>query len=215
MKIQWLGHSCFRLTESTGTTILTDPYDKTVGEFMPKVTADAVTLSHHHGDHDCLDNVEGKPLIIDERGGYEVDGVDILSMLTYHDDKEGALRGENLVFKYRLDGVDVCHLGDIGETCSPMLLEAIGSVDVLLVPVGGKDTITAEEAKDFVEKIMPSIVVPMHYKTSDCNYDIAPVDDFTDLFDEENITYLEGDSIELDRTDFDGDFETKVLVFKR
>lgn len=215
MKIQWLGHSCFKLIESTGTAILTDPYDGTVGEIMPKVSADAVTLSHHHGDHDCLDNVEGKPMIIDERGGYEVEGVDIFSMRTFHDDKNGALRGENLVFKYRLDGVDVCHLGDIGEACSPRILDAIGSVDVLLIPVGGRYTIDAAEAKDYIEKIMPSIVIPMHYKTSACNYDIAPLDRFTDLFDEEIITYIEGDSIELDRTDFDGDFETRILVFKR
>ncbi len=215
MIIQWLGHSCFRLEESTGTTIVTDPYDTEVGYVMPKVEADAVTISHQHKDHNCVANVLGNPKVIDSRGGYEVDGVDINSMLTYHDTKKGKLRGENLVFKYRLDGVDVCHMGDIGEPCNPRLLDAIGSVDVLLIPVGGVFTINAEQAKDYVEKIMPVIVIPMHYKQEGCTYPTAEVDEFVELFDSENVEYVDGDSIELDRTDFDRDFETKLVVFNK
>jgi len=215
MIIRWLGHASFRLEESTGTAIVTDPYNEEVGYKMPRVSANAITVSHQHHDHNCVANVEGDPVVLSTRVGCDVGGVGIMSFVTYHDSEKGKLRGENLVFKYRLDGVDICHLGDIGEPCNPRLLEAIGSVDVLLIPVGGNYTINAEEAKDYVDKIMPSVVIPMHYKEEGCHYDIAEVDEFVDLFDENNVEYIEGDSIELDRTDFDGDFETKLIVFKR
>ena len=216
MNIKWLGHSCFALTESTGTVIVTDPYNaKEVGYSMPEVTATAVTVSHPHKDHDNIAAVKGSPLLINSIGSYEVEGVDISSFRTFHDDAHGKLRGNNLVFTYRLDGVTVCHLGDIGEECSARIIDAIGAVDVLLIPVGGKYTIDAEVAKDYVDKLMPSIVIPMHYSTNDCKLNIAPLSDFVDLFDESNVTYLETDNIDVDRTRFDGDFETEVIVLQK
>jgi L-ascorbate metabolism protein UlaG (beta-lactamase superfamily) len=215
MNIKWLGHSCFVLTESTGTVIVTDPYGKEVGFCMPPVTADAVTVSHKHYDHCNVRAVSGHPVVLDSVGSYEINGVHIVSFLTYHDEEKGKKRGENNVFNYRLDGVDVCHLGDIGQPCSARICDAIGSVNVLLIPVGGNYTIDAETAKDYVEKIMPDIVIPMHYKTEDCTIDIEELDAFLDLFDEEDITYIEGDSLDLDRTQFDGDYSTKVIVFRR
>lgn len=215
MKIQWLGHSCFVLTESTGTVIVTDPYGKEVGFSMPSVKADAVTVSHAHYDHNNVKAVEGKPIVLDSVGSYDVEGVHVSAFLTYHDDQKGRQRGENKVFIYRLDGVDVCHLGDIGQPCSARICDAIGSVNVLLIPVGGHYTIDAETAKDYVDKLMPDIVIPMHYKTEDCTIDLDDADAFLDMFDEEDITYVEGDSIILDRTQFDGDYSTRVVVFRR
>jgi len=120
-----------------------------------------------------------------------------------------------LIFTYRLDGVDVCHLGDIGEECSARIIDAVGTVNVLMIPVGGVYTIDAELAKDYVDKLMPDIVIPMHYATDDLSFDLDPVDDFLELFDEDCITYVDGDSIDVDRTRFDGDFQTEVIVFKR
>lgn len=214
MHIRWLGHSCFVLTESTGTVVVTDPYHDDVGFSMPAVRADAVTLSHHHADHDHVGAVAGDPLVFDAIGSYEVEGVHIASFTTFHDQNKGKKRGINLVFTYGLDGVDICHLGDIGQPCDARICDAIGSVNVLLIPVGGKYTIDAEMAKDYVDKLMPEIVIPMHYKTDDCAYDLDEVDEFLSLFDEEQIVRLEGDTLALDRSRFDGDFETKVVVFR-
>lgn len=214
MKITWLGHSSFLLEESTGTTIVTDPYHPYVGYDMPKVDADIVTVSHAHNDHCYVSNVGGNPTVLNRAGAYEIGGVHILAQRSYHDDQKGAQRGNNLIFKYRMDGVDVCHMGDIGEDCNPVLVESIMPINVLLIPIGGNYTIDAEMAKEYVDRIMPDIVIPMHYKTKDCEFDIDKVNEFVNLFDDENVVYLDSATVEFDRADFDGE-ETKVLVPQR
>lgn len=212
MKIKWLGHSSFLLEESTGTKVITDPYNgKTVGYDMAKTYADIVTISHHHDDHDYLATVEGNPRVIDRTGGYELMGVHIMSIKSFHDDVRGAKRGENIIFKYRLDGVEVCHLGDIGEKCSIELSELIGAVDILLVPIGGKYTINAEQAKQYVDLLMPDVVMPMHYCTDKCKLDIDELEEFIDLFDEEQVVYCSENVLTFDRADFEHE-DTKVYV---
>lgn len=212
MKITWLGHSCFKLEESTGTTIITDPYHSFIGYSMPHIECDAVTLSHNHEDHNNLNAVSNNPIVLDKQGLFEVKGVHIRSLLTDHDKNGGRDRGSNLVFQYRLDGVEVCHMGDIGEECNALLCEALVPSNVLLVPVGGNYTINAEEAKEFVDKLMPDYVITMHFKTKNTTLDIDKLDEFLDLFDKDEIVYLENDTVEFDRCDFDGE-STKVLVF--
>ncbi len=213
MKITWLGHSAFRLEESTGTAVVADPYSESlVGYRMQKVAADAVTVSHHHRDHDDLSRVEGDPEVFDTVGFWELKGVDVTSMHCWHDDAQGAKRGPNLIFKYRMDGVDLCHLGDIGEECDARTGDLIGTVNVLMIPVGGNYTIDAVQAKEYVDFLMPDIVIPMHFRTPSCEVDIAKVDEFLDLFDEEQLVYIDGDTLEVDREYFDGD-STKVIVF--
>lgn len=213
MKITWLGHSSFKLEESTGTVVVTDPYsEKLVGYEMQNVNADAVTISHHHDDHDCLKKLNKDVQIIDTLGFWEIKGVDVSSLLSYHDADGGKRRGENLIFKYRMDGVDLCHLGDVGEECTVRLGDSIGTVNVLMIPVGGNYTINAEQAKEYVDFLMPDIVIPMHYETPSCRIDIDKVDRFLELFDEEQIVRVEGDTIEVHRDYFDSDC-TKVFVF--
>ena len=213
MLIEYLGHSCFKLTESTGTSVVCDPYSDEVGYSMDKVAADAVTISHKHYDHDALDNVAGKPVIIDKEQSYDLPGVEINSIKSFHDECRGKKRGENVIFKFRMDGIDVCHLGDLGEACSSDLIETILPVNVLLIPVGGTYTIDAEMAKEYVDRIMPDIVIPMHYRTKDCKIDIDKVDEFLKLFDEECVEEIDGNSIELSRMDLSG--ETKIIVLRR
>jgi len=117
MKLQWLGHSSFLLEESTGTAIITDPYDeKLTGFKMPKLHADIITSSHNHADHNYFKEIMGSPIIIDKAGVTDISGVSITSIPSFHDDLQGKKRGKNLIFKFRIDGIDVCHLGDIG-TC--------------------------------------------------------------------------------------------------
>ena len=147
-------------------------------------------------------------------GAYEISGVHILAGHTFHDDKKGALRGDNIVFKYRMDGVDLCHMGDIGEECNAFLVETLMPVNVLMIPVGGNYTIDAKQAKEYVDRLMPDIVIPMHYKTKDCEFDIDKVGEFLDLFDDENVIYAESATVEFDRADFDGE-ATKVLVLEK
>lgn len=213
MKIQYLGHSCFVLTESTGTTVVTDPYGK-IGFSVPAVRADVVTVSHQHYDHNNVAAVEGHPLIIDKEGFYTFDGVEVTGIRSFHDDEGGAVRGENIIFKFRMDGLDVCHLGDIGESCTAELLEQILPIDILLIPVGGKYTIDSEQAREYVDRIMPSIVIPMHYKTKDLNMDIEKPDDFVDSFEDEEVENCEDGGIEIFRDDLSGDC-TKMILMER
>lgn len=213
MKIRYLGHSCFEFTESTGTTIVTDPYGD-VGFTMPKTRADAVTVSHSHYDHNNVAAVDGSPVVFDREGQYEVGGVDITAIKSYHDDENGKNRGENLIFKFRMDGIEVCHLGDLGEECTSSLIEALLPIHVLLIPVGGNYTIDARQAKEYVDRIMPSYVIPMHYKTKGLDIDVEKPDDFIDLFDEEEVEELEGSEIELFRDDITEE-QTKLILMER
>lgn len=215
MKIKYLGHSSFLLTESTGTAVVTDPYGEAVGFAMPEVSADAVTVSHHHFDHDNVQSVKGNPVVLDKEQGYELPGVIINAVKSFHDDQKGALRGENVIFKFRMDGLDVCHLGDLGEECSPELIEAILPVNVLLIPVGGNYTIDAAMAKEYVDRLMPDVVIPMHYRTKGCAIDIDKVDGFVSLFEDEGAEIEEAEGeIELSRDDVDGE-TTRIIVMNR
>lgn len=213
MKIQWLGHSSFKLEESTGTTIVTDPY-KNIGFDMPIVEADAVTVSHAHKDHSNIKAIKGKPVVFDKAGFYDFNGVNITGISVFHDDEKGSQRGENIIFKYRMDGVEICHLGDIGQKITPELIELLVPVNVLLIPVGGGYTIDAETAKEFVDALMPDIVIPMHYKIKNLTIDIDKPDLFLRLFDEENIEISQDNVIQIDRKDLD-EVSTKVIIFKK
>ncbi len=213
MKIEYLGHSCFKLTESTGTSIVCDPYSDEIGYAMRKVSADAVTVSHGHYDHNAVQNVDGAPILIDGGQNNGLAGVEINSIKSFHDTLRGKKRGENTIFKFRMDGIDVCHLGDLGEKCSSDLIETLLPVDVLLIPVGGTYTIDAEMAKEYVDRIMPDIVIPMHYRTRDCKLDIDRVEEFTGLFDGDSVEESEKCGIELSRKDLTG--ETRIIVLKR
>ncbi|MBQ2715070.1 MAG: MBL fold metallo-hydrolase [Clostridia bacterium] len=213
MKIQWLGHSCFRLEESTDSSVVTDPYRSYIGIELPKVQSDVVTVSHDHDDHNFVEGVSGNPVVLSETGSFDVKGIHISAIGSSHDEVDGAKRGGNLIFKFRIDGVDVCHMGDIGQECTPDLAEAIGPVNVLLIPVGGNYTVDAEQAKEYVDRLMPDIVIPMHYKTRGVELDIDKVDGFLRQFDDEVVEYAESDTIEISRAQFDGEY-TRVVVLE-
>ncbi|MDE5729675.1 MAG: MBL fold metallo-hydrolase [Clostridia bacterium] len=213
MKIEYLGHSCFKLTESTGTSIVCDPYSEEIGYKMPLTSANAITISHEHYDHNAVKNVGGNPEIIKEQSSFSLPGVEVDAVKSFHDGRRGKMRGENTIFKFRMDGIDVCHLGDLGEECSSALIEAILPVNVLLIPVGGNYTIDAEMAKEYVDRIMPDVVIPMHYRVKDCKLDIDKVDEFLKLFDEEIIEEYEENCLELSRSDLNGG--TRIVVLRK
>lgn len=178
MKIKWLGHSCFILTSETGTKVLTDPCDPETGYNLCGIETDIVTVSHSHHDHNYVAAVANEPVVIDSIGCYEEKGVKICGILTYHDECCGKMRGENILFKYEIDGIKVVHAGDLGYIPDATTIAEIGAVDVLLVPVGGIYTINATQARIFANMLKPKVVIPMHYKTPALQFELDTADEF-------------------------------------
>ncbi|MBO5412027.1 MAG: MBL fold metallo-hydrolase [Clostridia bacterium] len=191
MRIQYLGHSCFRLTSASGTAVVTDPY-RGVGYEMPKgVFSDIITVSHGHFDHNYISGVEGAFSVVNTAGEFQINDVEIVGVESFHDSMQGVLRGKNCIFTIQMDGIRVCHFGDLGEEVSSEILQKIGNVDVVLLPIGGTYTITAEQAKEYVDALAPIAVIPMHYKPKDGALDIDCAKNFLSLFDEKMIERAE------------------------
>ncbi len=177
MEITWLGHSCFRLRGSQ-TTVITDPYPPELGYSLGKPSARIVTISHQHPSHSYIQGVGGEPKILSGPGEYEINGILILGIATFHDTEGGAKRGKNIVYAMDIDDITVCHLGDLGHVLTSQQVEAIDNVDVLLLPVGGMSTLNASMAAAVIRQLEPKTVVPMHYKTPAINRELEPVEKF-------------------------------------
>ena len=182
MQIQWLGHSCFSLALSNGKRIITDPFAETVGYPQPGLTADFVTVSHQHFDHNAVQTVPGNPVVIKIEGQYNFAEINITGIPTYHDARQGRLRGKNIIFIIEAEGLRICHLGDLGHLLEPEQIKEIARPDVLLIPVGGNFTIGAAEAVKTVDQLKPSYVIPMHYKTKYTELAISTPDEFIKNF---------------------------------
>jgi L-ascorbate metabolism protein UlaG (beta-lactamase superfamily) len=179
MIITWLGHSCFLLKSDEGLSLLLDPFHESeVGYAMPITEADIVIISHDHMDHNNVDAAGSEPQVIFGPGEYICLGMEILGIKSYHDAQRGKLRGQNTIFCFALDGIRVCHLGDLGHTLSRAQVEAIGPVDLLFLPVGGRYTIDAVGANKVMSQLHPAVTVPMHYQTEALGFELDPVDDF-------------------------------------
>lgn len=178
-EIVWLGHASFRL-KSKDATIITDPYDKSLGLGNPGQKADIVTVSHNHPHHNAVATVKGDPMVIYGPGEYEVRGVFITGVWSYADAKKGEETGRNTIFLFHLDDLLVCHLGSLGHTLNSQQLEAIGDVDVLLVPVGGSSaSLSANKASEVISQIEPKVVIPMHYSIGKETLEMDSLDKFT------------------------------------
>jgi len=178
MKIKWLGHACFLLTSENGTRVVTDPYDNTVGYRMEKIEAEIVSTSHDHFDPNYVDMIDGNAKHVKVEGKINIDGIEITGVASFHDECKGAKRGKNDIFKFRIDGIDVCHLGDLGHILNDKQLREIGNVDVLMIPVGGVYTIDYKGAIEVMNLIHPSITIPMHYKTPALTFEVDGVEKF-------------------------------------
>ena len=167
MLITYHGHSEFYLEGASGFTLLTDPYDAHVGYPMGEYRADAVTVSHGHGDHNYTAKATGTPAIIDQAGEwYPAPEVKITAIPSVHDDTGGTKRGPNLIMKIEMEGLTLVHLGDQGAPLTAEQIKAIGQADVLMIPIGGFYTIDAKTAYEAVQAVKPRMVIPMHYKTA-------------------------------------------------
>jgi L-ascorbate metabolism protein UlaG (beta-lactamase superfamily) len=177
MEIVWLGHSCFRIRGKEA-TIVTDPFDKTLGYPLRKPTASIVTVSHNHPQHSFVDGVAGSPRVVSRPGEYDIANVFINGITTFHDNEKGAVRGKNTVFFIEIDEVKVCHLGDLGHVPTTEQIEQMSGVDILMVPVGGVSTINAAAAAETIGLLEPKLIIPMHYKTDAVKMELEPLENF-------------------------------------
>lgn len=178
MIIEYNGHACFTIKTSLG-TIVTDPFGEDIPYPAKELTADIVTISHEHFDHNAVKRVKGNPYIIRDIGEHIYKGIKIKGTKASHDKSKGTQRGQIVIFTIEVEDLRLCHLGDLGEALSEDQLKDIGKIDILFVPVGGFYTIEPDEARLVVRSINPKIVIPMHYKTNYVKeWSIKPVDEF-------------------------------------
>jgi len=207
LRIRWHGHSCFSI--SNGKTIVFDPHDGvSIGIPPPRIKGDIILITHEHFDHNQAKAVEKEGSIV-LKNGKKVDGIEIETFSSYHDREKGRKRGEITVFKIKYEEITFCHLGDIGEI-DEKLVEGIGNIDILFVPVGGTFTLNAKEAMEMCKKIKPKVVVPMHYKIEGLSLPIDRVDKFLDMAEDMEILYV-ANEVELTQEDLPEN--TEIWVF--
>lgn len=168
MQIIWHGQSCFQLIFSRRKeekiTFVIDPFSTEIGLRLPKIGADVLLVTHDHNDHSNVKGISGDPFLINGPGEYEIRGIFIQGIECFHDESQGRERGRTTTFIIEGDEMKLCHLGDLGQKeLTPDQLEKIGNVDILMIPVGGVYTISAQEATKIISQIEPKIVIPMHY----------------------------------------------------
>jgi len=212
MKIKYLGHATFIITSDRGIKIITDPYE-TGGEFSYgeiQESADIVLVSHDHFDHSNVSAVGGNPKLVRGAVTTEIKGIEFKGIATYHDDAGGRLRGKNAIFCFEVDGIKVCHLGDLGHQLSAQQVVELGKVDILLIPVGGFYTIDAKAASQVCDKLTPKVIIPMHYKTDKCGLPIASVDEF--LRGKKDVSRLDASEAEFKQAELPA--STQIIVLK-
>lgn len=198
MEIVSLGHSAFKIRGKQA-VVVTDPYDpQGLKVKLPKhLEADIVTVSHEHKDHNAVSSVEGSPFVVHGPGEYEIKGVSIIGVTSYHDENKGEERGKNTMYRITIDGIVVAHLGDLGHVLSSAQADTLDGVDILLIPVGNKYTIDAQKAMQVVSDISPKVVIPMHDARS--NPDLAPLSDFFKAMNKEEIAPIAKYSVNKDK----------------
>jgi len=208
LDVTWLGHGCFRL-RGRSAAVVTDPYPPAIGLKLSRMDADVVTISHDHENHN-YSQVVREAYEIRGPGEYEVAGVAVIGLPTYHDAEKGATRGRNTVYLIEIDDVRVCHLGDLGHGLDDAEAETLSSADVLPVPVGGHSVINAAQAAAVVRQLEPRYVVPMHYSIPGLKLELDPIDRFL-----KEIGLTAGESLpKLAVQASSGDYETKLVVLE-
>jgi L-ascorbate metabolism protein UlaG (beta-lactamase superfamily) len=196
MKIQWFGQACFRLTAENGAKIVMDPYANMLGYKLPAIDANIVTTSHDHSDHNNVGAIKGDFMHFKDPGVFSQAGIGIKGVQTFHDNVSGGKRGKNIVYKFSIDGLNVCHCGDLGHLLSLEQINEIGKVDILLLPIGGRATLDAGGAAEVMKQLNPAVVIPMHYRTKAMGifgFAFGKVDTFTTVTKKDSRNYKELD----------------------
>ncbi len=205
LQIRWHGHACFEITNDV--TVVTDPHDgKSIGIPTPSVLGDIILVSHNHYDHNSVKTVE-KPeskIITDERRR-TIENVTIKGIPSFHDGEQGAKRGKNIMYKFVVDDISFCHLGDLGHELCDEDIQQIGPVDILFIPIGGTFTVDAEQAWDIIKAIKPKITIPMHYKVGGLSLPISGIDPFLEKNDMHLLRV--GNEIDIEKEDIPNDPE--------
>lgn len=213
MKVKWLGHASFLITSEGGVKIITDPFEPgTFGVDYGKIeeAADIVVVSHEHPDHNYVKGVPGHPQVIRGAEGHQVKGVQFTGIASYHDDSGGSQRGPNNIFCFTVDGVRLCHLGDLGHQLSDKQLAAIGEVDILLTPMAGNFTLDPAGAHRVIDQVKPRVVIPMHYRTDKCpTFPVSDVEPF--LTGKANVKRIDASEVEFKRGQLPASTEIVVL----
>ena len=214
MQIKWLGHASFLVTSKDNTKIITDPYIVEGGIRYDPIneSADITTVSHNHGDHNNVGIIKGNPRVLRDPGSYVVKGIEIKTVQVYHDGTKGSQRGSNLIFCFKVDELNLCHLGDLGHELSQQQVSQIGPVDILFVPIGGFFTIDSSQASKVVQYVNPKVVFPMHFKNSKVDYPIADVGQF--LIGKKNVRKVESSEVEINKETLPVETEVVVLQSK-
>lgn len=208
MRIRWLGHASF-IIECAGKRIITDPFDETVGYAPIRESADFATISHEHHDHNNRAAIGGSPRIFDQVGRQKVDGLVFEGIASFHDQHKGRQRGPNIIFSISGEGMKLVHLGDLGHILQKQQLSALGSVDILLLPVGGNYTIDPDQAWQVYKQLQPAVAIPMHFKTPVCTIDVGPAEAFLNKFDK----VIKKPFLEVNKEDLVGESRIVVLDY--
>ena len=189
MLFRHIGHAEFSIETESGIRIVTDPYDASCGYPVEKIPADIALVSHHHHDHDAVENLSGNPLVIDTTGSSNpAPGVKVTAVHGYHDRNGGKERGETLLFLVETEGLRIVHLGDLGDGLTAEQERILAGPDVLMIPVGGFFTIDGNQAAAIAEKLGARIILPMHFKTEyNAQWPITGPETFLEHFREEEI----------------------------
>jgi L-ascorbate metabolism protein UlaG (beta-lactamase superfamily) len=177
VEISWLGHACFVL-KGKEKTVITDPYRPELGYSLGQPEADIVTVSHFHPGHSYVEGIANSPKQVKGPGEYEIGNIFITGLASYHDNEKGNARGKNTIYLMEMEGLTLCHLGDLGHPLTASLVEELGNCDVLFLPVGEVSTIPVDVAVEIVRQLTPHIVIPMHYKTDVLTRNLERVDKF-------------------------------------
>lgn len=217
VEVTWHGHSCFTLRDSHGRTIVIDPFDETVGFGRLKISADALFISHVHFDHNFRKGVYGRTKqmeVVETTGTYTVAaGMTVKAVPSYHDLEFGDIYGKNKIFSFSMGGLRIVHMGDLGQTAlTENQIALIGRPDILFIPVGGFTTLGANQAAALGRQLKARVIIPMHYGDTRF-YKLDPVTNFTQLFPDENVVFIEDSRYRFKKKEiFDG---IEIFVFSK
>lgn len=218
MQINFLGHASFIITTNKGVRIITDPYKSgcynNALRYKPiNESADIVLISHDHDDHNCISEVLGNPKIIQGEGTGVEKGIKFTGISVYHDTQKGSARGKNIIFVIEADDLRIAHLGDLGHTLSKAESDKLGTIDILLIPVGGFFTIDSNAATEIMNRLNPRITIPMHYKTPSIDFPIVAVDEF--IKDKKNVRKFDKSEIVISKESLPTTPEIWVLLMAK
>ena len=217
MQIVWHGQSLFQIITSpeknTQVKIVIDPFDKSIGLRVPKLEVDIVLVSRQHPVHNNITAVAGSPFLIEGPGEYEVKNIFIQGILGFHDGSQEKERGTTTIYTIKSENIKLCHLGNFRQKeLTEEQLEKIGEVDILMIPVGGRDILSAKEATKIMSQLEPKITIPMHYAIPKLKIKLDSLDEFLKTFGIKSLSPI--NKLSIKKKDISAD-EAKIIVLKK